>query len=290
MLWMDQEMLTKVQAGGYSIRGVSVGGVYTSMMVSELGAMFDVGMALRSFSGADRLFLSHAHMDHLGGLLAFLGMRGAYGVERPLEGVLPAAIAEPVQALLRAAEPLQRFPLKIATVPMEPGQVVELRRDLSVRALRTFHPVPSLGYQFFRRVSKLRDEFRDLPGAEIGRRRRAGEDLFREETHLELAYVTDTLVRVLDTEPSLLRSKVLILECTFLDQRKSLADSRAGCHIHLDELLERADSFENEALVLMHFSQLYKPREVPRILRERCPESLARRIVSFAPDRNAWPG
>lgn len=283
-------MLTTVRAGEYTVRGVSVGGIYTSLLVPELGAMLDVGMAPRSFAGADALFLSHGHVDHSGGLASFLGIRALVGRRDPLRVYLPAAIEAPVRRFLEAMYPLQRFALDIEPVPMEPGQEELLRNDLWVRAFRTYHPVPSLGYQFFRRVTKLRPAFSDLPGPEIARRRQAGEDLFDKVDRLELAYATDTLVRVLDEEPSLLQSRVLILECTFLDQRKSLQDARAGCHIHLDELIERAGDFANEHLVLMHFSQLYKPREVPGILRARCPEALHARIVPFAPDRGHWPG
>lgn len=283
-------MLTTISAGAYTIRGVSVGGIYTSLLVPELDVMLDVGLAPRSFAGAGVLFLSHGHVDHSGALASFLGIRALVGRRDPLRVFLPAEIEAPVRRFLEAMVPLQRFALDIAPVPMEPGQVELVHHDLWVRAFRTFHPVPSLGYQFFRRVKKLRPAFVGLPGPEIGRRRRAGEDMFDEVEHPELAYATDTLVRVLDTEPSLLHSKVLILESTFLDQRKSLRDARAGCHIHLDELIERAGDFANQHLVLMHVSQIYKPAEVGAILRARCPEPLHARIVPFVPNRSHWPG
>lgn len=283
-------MLTTVTAGDYTIRGISVGGVYTSLHIPELGIMLDAGLAPRSFGGVDNLFLSHGHMDHAGALAGFLGLRALVGRKQPPRVFLPAAIAGPVADLLRAAEPLQRFPMEIHAVPMEPGQVEQVRNGLWVRAFRTFHPVPSLGYQFFRRVKKLRPAFAHLPGPEIGRRRQAGEDLFDELERPEVAYATDTLAHVLRAEPSILRSKVLILECTFLDQRKSLRDTRAGGHIHLDELIEHADDFANEHLVLMHFSQIYKPREVAEILHARCPARLRARIVPFVPDSDHWPG
>jgi len=72
--------------------------------------------------------------------------------------------------------------------------------------------------------------------------------------------------------------------------RKSIETARAGCHIHLDEILERADRFQNQHLVLMHLSQLYRPEEVPRILDARVPAELRARIVPFAPARGDWPG
>ena len=84
---------------------------------------------------------------------------------------------------------------------------------------------------------------------------------------------------------------MLIIECTFLDERKTLEAARAGCHIHLDEIIERADRFENEHVVMMHFSQLYRPDEVagdPR--RAACRPALRKRIIPFVPNAAHWPG
>jgi ribonuclease Z len=87
-----------------------------------------------------------------------------------------------------------------------------------------------------------------------------------------------------------LQARVLIVECTFLDERKTLEAARSGCHIHLDELIERADRFANEHVVLMHFSQLYHPGEVAQILDRRVPPALRAKIIPFVPDTPNWPG
>lgn len=282
-------MLTTVTAGPYTLRGLSVAGLHTSIFVRELGCTFDTGIATRALSSGENLFLSHGHADHTGALLAFLGIRGLLRMPAP-RIFLPAEIAESLRDALAAFAKLQRYDLDVQLYPMLPGDEHTLRPDLEVRAFRTHHTGPSLGYQFFTRVPKLKLAFRDLPGAEIAARRQRGEPIFDfEERHL-LAYATDTLPHVLETTPSLLDTRVLILECSFLDERKSIEASRAGGHIHLDELLERADAFRNEALVLMHFSQMYAPADVHRILEERCPPELWRRIVPLAPRSGAWPG
>lgn len=281
-------MLTEVQAGPYTIRGVSIGGICTSLQVPELGVVFDVGTAVRRFSSTDHWLLSHGHGDHMGGLAPLVGIRELIHRKKPPRVYVPEEIAGDVEAVIAAARRLQRHDLTLELVPVEPGDELALRSDLSLRVLRTHHPVPSVGYQLFDRVEKLRDEFKGLPGAEIGRRRKAGEDLFDVHERLELAYATDTLLRVIETSPAILKSRVLILECTFLDGRKRLEDSRAGCHVHLDELLEVADRFENEHLVLMHFSLLYSPSEVHAILEARLPPELWRRTIVFAPATGPW--
>ena len=283
-------MLTSVTAGPYTIRGVSVGGVYTSLHVPELDVLLDAGIPLRSAAGARTLLLSHGHADHAGALGSLLGIRALHGIKKPMRVVMPGEIVGVLLEALRALAELQRWPLDIEAVGVEPGDVVELGRGVSVRAFRTFHPVPSLGYQVFRRVEKLRPELAGVPGPEIAARRKAGEDVTTSAEHLELAYATDTLVQVLDHEPALLESRVLVVECTFLDDRKSIEHARAGCHVHLDELLARAERFHNEHVVLMHCSQLYRPDEVARILDRRVPAALRARIVPFVPAAGDWPG
>jgi ribonuclease Z len=285
----DSGFTAQVSAGRYTVRGVSVGGVYTTLQVPELGVLLDVGLPLRAYCAADRIFLSHGHVDHIGGLLGLLGVRGMMNKPSPPRLFLPAEIAEPMQAMLRAASEMQRFAFDVELAPMRPGDELLVANNLWVRAFRTHHPVPSLGYQFFRRVLKLKPAFLGLPGSEIAQRKQRGEALFDSEDQLELCYATDTLVRVLDTNPSMLTSRVLVLECTFYDERKSLADSRAGCHIHLDELIPLVDSFQNEHIVLMHTSQIYSPSEAREILLRRCPSRFTDRVQQLLPARGQWP-
>ncbi len=283
-------MLSTVKAAKLTIRGVSLGGVYTSLFVPELDALFDIGIPARSAAAANFIFLSHGHVDHLGALASHLGIRALTGTRSPPTLFLPAEIEEDVLETLRSMTRIQRYDLKVQAVPMLPGDTATMRGDIQVRAFRTHHGVPSLGYSLVRQIKKLKDEYLHLPGHEIADRKRAGEDLFRVEERNEISYCTDTLIQVLDNNPELYESQVLVLESTFLDERKTLESTRAGCHIHLDEIIERADNFKNEALVLMHFSQLYKPREVAEILDKRCPAGLRERIVPFLPTGSRWPG
>jgi ribonuclease Z len=258
------------------------------LQVPELGAVLDVGVPLRAFCGTDRIFLSHGHVDHSGGLAGLLGVRGMMQKPAPAQLFMPEEIATDVEAVLAATTRMQRYPLTVRAMPMRPGSEESLGNNLWVRAFRTHHPVPSLGYQFLRKVQKLKPEFMGLPGTEIAARKSRGEALFDMAEHLEVAYATDTLIRVIDTNPSMLTSRVLIMECSFYDERKSVADSRAGCHVHLDELREVCERFENEHVVLMHTSQIYKPREVRDILVRRCPRSFTDRVQILLPESGVW--
>ena len=284
----DMNYVCSLTAGPYTVRGVSVAGIYTCLQVPELSAVLDVGVPLRAFCAADRIFLSHGHVDHSGGLAGLLGVRGMMHKPEPAQLFMPEEIVPDIEAVLQATTRMQRYPLTVRAMPMRPDSEESLGNNLWVRAFRTHHPVPSLGYQFLRKVQKLKPEYRGLPGHEIAARKARGEDLFDLAEHLELAYATDTLIRVIDTNPSMLTSRVLIIECSFYDERKSLADSRAGCHIHLDELRDACERFQNEHIVLMHTSQIYKPREARDILHRRCPKSFTDRVQILAPDSGTW--
>lgn len=281
-------MIYTCRAGSYTLRGASLGGIHTAIMVPELRALFDIGYFSRAFVGADHIFISHGHADHVGAIGSLMGARGLQQ-KGPPRVYMPESVHGPLTCALESMASLQRYDLSIEAIPMKPGDTCRVGPDRWVRAFRTFHSVPSLGYQIFRKVRKLKPEFRERSGQEIRRLRESGADIFDWVEQPEVAYATDTLPRVLEHEPSILESQLLILECTFLDERKSRADARAGGHIHLDELLESLPDFRNEHLVLMHFSQLYGPREIKDILATRLPPELAERVVPFVPPGRRWP-
>lgn len=282
-------MLTRLDLGPLSVSGVSVGGVYTSILVPELSAIFDAGIAPRSFVGAKHLFLSHGHADHIGALPSLIGIRGLSHQPAPTT-FMPSEIVEDISHGLERFSRGQRRVVEVPVVGMNPGDVAQLTVDLHVRAFRTVHSVPSLAYSLFRRVDKLRAEFLGRSSQEISELRRNGEQLFDTFERHELAYVTDSLIDVLDLHPELYQVRSLVLECTFLDEKKTCSEARSKFHVHLDEIIERAARFSNEQIVLMHFSQSYSPAEVHDVLSRRLPPILRERVFALCPKNGPWPG
>jgi ribonuclease Z len=110
-----------------------------------------------------------------------------------------------------------------------------------------------------------------IRGAEVTR---------REEIPL-LAYPGDCSPEIFEAAPELFRARVLLVECSFLgeDDRDR---ARKYDHIHLDDIIERASLFENEAIVLTHFSMRYRPDEILEALRG-LPAEIADRVIPFLP-------
>ena len=153
-------MLTKMSLGTYTLTGASLGGLYTAFHIPEIDSLFDAGLAIRSGALASRLFLSHAHLDHLGALPSLLGMRGMLGgAHRPLKLYCPQGVEDELQQVLTHLSALHSWKLELDIYPLKAGEERQLTKTLWVRALPTFHPVPSLGYLLFERIAKLSPEY-----------------------------------------------------------------------------------------------------------------------------------
>ena len=276
--------LSEIKLGTYTLRGASLGGLYTAFHIPELDSLFDVGLAIRSGATASHLFLSHAHLDHLGALPSLLGMRGMVSSsDKPLKLYCPKGLEDRLQKILVEFSALHHWPLNLKFNPMVHGDELKLRQDLWVKALQTFHPVPSLGYLLFNRVSKLRPQYQGLKGHEIKALKDAGEQISHLVDRPKLAYLTDTLPEALKHNPEALKAEILIIECTFLNDRKGIETARAGCHIHIEELIPWAEKMENKHVVLMHFSQVHRPSEIVSICEQRLKPILGERLKLCLP-------
>ncbi len=256
----------EVQAGRYSLRGISIAGCYTSVLVPAMELLFDVGFAMREAVSASHLCISHGHLDHIGALPSLLGMRGLMGRSQPLTIHCPQEIAAELEVGIAAFEKIQRYPLPIDVKPMVPGDVHPIKKGLHVRAIASDHTGASLGFVVGERVEKLRSDLQHKSREELRLMRLRGHVITEPEERPLLAYTGDTEPTIYDSSPELLKVPTLIAECTFLDARKSLEKAHLGKHTHLFELKDYAPKFRNEALVLMHFSQIYHDDEVPGLL------------------------
>jgi ribonuclease Z len=258
-----------------ALMGFSTAGVETSVEVPSLGVLLDIGRCSRTAVNQAVVLVSHGHLDHVGAVVQHAARRAMMGMS---EGIylVPAAVAADVDRLFNAASTLDGAAIPRRIVPLAVGEAFPLGKTRFVRPFETFHRVPSQGYTIWERRHRLRPELRELDGAELGRRRRAGEPVDEAHDVPLLAFTGDTRVEVLEHTPELQEVETLVMEATFLNGRVSVEDARRMGHIHLDELAAREHLLPPHDVVLHHFSARYTGAEIGQLCARALPGTTAR--------------
>lgn len=268
----------RLEVAGVEIEGVSIAGHESYYKVPAFHSLLDFGRAPEDSVGYATICLTHGHLDHAAGL-------AHHASRRRLAGLAPARVFAPAEAVgdletwLAASERLENVGYGVRLVPSHPGDRALLRKDLELRVLPGRHRVPAIGFLFSEIKHKLKEEFAGRTGHEIARLRQEGTEVTRREEIPLLAYPGDCGVGIFEAAPELFRARVLLIECSFL-RPEDVDRARGYEHLHLQDFLDRADLFQNEAIVLTHFSQRYPVEEIREALR-RLPEGLASRVTPF---------
>ena len=270
----------RIDAAGIAIEGVSIAGHESFYKIPGFHALLEFGRAPDDTVGYATVCLTHGHLDHAAGL-------AHHASRRTLQGLPPARVFAPEEAVpdleawLAISHRLENVDYGVHVTPAVPGGTVALRNDLELKFLPGRHRVPTVGYLFSETRRKLKDEYLDLPGEKIAALRAGGVQVTRREDVPLLAYPGDCGPAIFDAAPELFSARVLLIECSFL-LPEDRDRARVYEHLHLDDFLERAGAFQNEVIVLTHFSQRYRPEEIREALRA-LPEPLARRVTAFLP-------
>ncbi len=260
-----------------TIEGWSRAAVQTYWRIPELKVGFDMGGSPWSFMGTSTFFISHAHLDHMAALPAYVARRRMMKMEPPTIYV-PAQAAESVQRMLNSWQKLDRGRMILNLIPAEPDQEYELSREHVVTTFQTRHTVPSLGYVVWERRKKLKPEFVGLSGEEIRDIRISGQEVSGEVRVPLVCYCGDTAPQGLDNCAAVYEAKILITELTFFRPEHRKDKIHKFGHTHLDDIVERADKFKNELVILGHFSTRYHEDQIRRAVEKRLPEDLEKRV------------
>jgi ribonuclease Z len=274
---VDNAPVRTLEHKGLTIEGYSRAAVQSYWRVPELKLGFDMGAQPWSFMSTPTWFVTHTHLDHIAALPVLVARRRMMKMEPPTI-YMPAEAVEGVEMLLRAMQRLDRGRMPVNLIGLKPDDEVEISRELVVKAFATKHTIPSLGYLVWERRKKLKPEYQSLSGNQIRDLRLSGVEVSAEIRLPKVAYLGDTAPAGLDAFPETYRAQILIMELTFVAPNERASLIHKFGHTHLDDLLDRADLFENEVIITSHFSTRLHSDQIQRIVEKRLPDSLRGRV------------
>jgi len=271
-----------IAAPHFTIEGRSRAGHETWFRIRELGIALDIGRCPDVIVGVPNVFVTHAHLDHAVGIPFYAGQRKLHRIDGGRVFV-PSEAADDFRALMALHERLEGTPYDITIAGIAPDEVVRISRTLEVRAHAATHRVPARAYEFIDVRHHLRAEFAGRDSTEIAQLRAQNVEVAEEYRRAVLFYTGDTDRGILEKNAAIFRAEVLMIECSFITD-EHLDRAARYRHIHFDDLAEFAEKFENELIVLTHFSRRYERRDIRDGIRRRCPAVLRDRIRLALPD------
>jgi ribonuclease Z len=262
---------------GLTIEGYSRAAVQTCWRLNELKVLFDVGIQPWDFMGTPTAFISHAHLDHIAALPAYVSRRRMMKMDPPVI-YLPDSAVDTAWDMLQTFKKLDRGAMPCELIGLLPGDEIDISREYMVTALPTTHTIDSVGFVVHQRRHKLKTEFQHLTGPEIKDLKLAGETITTEIRVPVIAYTGDTSPKGLDQNPVFFESKILISEMTFVAPEHRKEKIHKHGHMHVDDYKNRQDRFNNELIIASHLSTRYNTKQVKNFVAKVLPDALGGRL------------
>lgn len=270
-----------VEVGGYKFYGISIAAVQTCICIPSLSLAFDAGKSPSGAVPMRYMAITHGHSDHVYGLPLHLATRNLQKLPAATY-FAPAEIEADIRNLVDAVGRLEGSVFEIELVPLTPASdAIEVKRDWLLKAFRTNHTVPSLGYILYKRKKKLKTDFAGKTGRELARLRQSGVELEDHTLIPEIAFTGDTRLDAIAESEDCRNARILITELTFLDDICSPEQARKFGHIHIEEVIKRHDIFkDNSHVIFTHFSARYSSDFITEAI-ARLPYGLRQKCIPF---------
>jgi ribonuclease Z len=267
----------------FTLEGRSRAGHETFFRIKELGIALDIGRCPDMVVSMPHVFITHAHLDHAAGIPFYGGQRHLQQLDAGTVYV-PAEAADDFRALMAVQEKLTGSTLDVTITGVAVGEDIAVGKRLLVRGHAATHRVAARAYELIERRHHLREAFAGATGTQIAELRREGVAVDEEYRLSILFYTGDTDRGILESCDALYRAEVLLIECSFIEDGDQHRAARYR-HLHIDDIADFASRFENEMIILTHFSRRYANDDIRRGVRKRLPASLHDRVRLALPEQ-----
>ncbi|MEM6363280.1 MAG: MBL fold metallo-hydrolase [Planctomycetota bacterium] len=262
---------------GLTIEGFSRAAVQTCWRINELKLLFDVGVQPWDFMGTSTMFISHAHLDHIAALPAYVSRRRMMKMDPPVI-YLPDSAVDPAWDMLQNFRRLDRGAMPCELVGLLDGDETPLGREIIVKAVNVRHTIDALGFIVYQVRHKLKTEYLELSGREIRDLKESGVEITTEKRVPIVAYTGDTNPMGLDANPEFFDARILISELTFAAPEHRRDKIHKHGHMHVDDYRARSNQFKNELIIGAHISTRYNDTQIKRFVKKRLPDMLEDRL------------
>lgn len=259
---------------------MSLSGIRTAISMPELSLSFDVAQGYPFLINLRQFFISHGHLDHAAGIPYIISQKAMNSLP-PGKFYMPGTLVEPLDKIMKLWEQIENHQYKYEFIAVKADDEIPLNPQAFIKVFPTTHRIESYGYTLFEVHKKLKAEYLGLKQDEIVDLRRQGIEV-NEITHIPaVSFTGDTQIEFLDSRPWVRKSKILVMESTYLDDKKSIEHARTWGHTHIDEIIPRLKDIESEKIVIIHASSRYSDREALRLLQEKIPAEYRDRVELF---------
>jgi ribonuclease Z len=265
---------------GITLRGISLSGVRTAISIPELSLSFDVAQGYPFLLNLKQFFISHGHLDHAAGVPYIISQKAMTHQPAP-QFFMPPSLVKPLDDIMKIWQHIEKHGYKYEFIPVNSEEEIPIKGHYFIKAFPTIHRVESFGYTLFQRQKKLAKKYQGLSQNEIVQVKNTGEEIHEQIDTPIVSFTGDTQIEFLESRPWVKKSRVLVMEATYLDDKKSIEHARTWGHTHLDEIIPRLDDIESEKIVFIHVSSRYPTDEALRILQQKIPAKHAERVVLF---------
>ncbi|SMP53275.1 ribonuclease Z [Neorhodopirellula lusitana] len=262
---------------GLTIEGYSRAAVQTCWRVNELKLLFDAGVQPWDFMGTPTMFISHAHLDHIAALPAYVSRRRMMKMDPPVI-YMPDSAVDTAWKMLQTFRSLDRGAMPCELVGLLGGDETKIGREIVVKSVEVKHTIDALGFIVYQRRMKLKPEYLELSGEQIRALKEAGTEITNEVRIPIFAYTGDTAPQGLDNNPEFYDAKILISELTFAAPEHRREKIHKHGHMHVDDYRERQDRFNNELIIGSHASTRYTDPQIKRFVKQTLPTLLDNRL------------
>lgn len=278
MKFIKKDDLYQFSYENLSFLGISMAGICTHITIPELKLNFDVGFSHPKLLNSKNYLITHAHMDHAAGIPYIISNK-ALTKQPTANFYMPPSMIEPMTKVISLWEEMEGHTYNYNFIANQLNQFIPLQGNYYFKAFKTFHRVESNGYSLFEKKKKLKSEFHDLPKEQLIEFKKKKIKIEEENQTCIFSFTGDTKIEFLDNCDWLKNSKVLMLEVTYANEVKSIAEVREWGHIHLDELVPRLKDINSEWIVLKHFSRRHSYKQVLEILKKKLNKNDLERVV-----------